>query len=73
MQTQGQAQDRTRAPQGYLKDKTRQTKTYEDKPRTDLGQAEDKQGKLRRAATEGKCNFIELFSALFIIKIYTGM
>ena len=28
----------------------------EDKPRTDLGQAEDKKG-LRRAATEEKCNF----------------
>ena len=28
----------------------------EDKPRTDLGQAEDKKD-LRRAATEGKCNF----------------
>ena len=30
----------------------------EDKPRTDLGQAEDKKD-LRRAATEGKCNFTE--------------
>ena len=28
----------------------------EDKPRTDLGQAENKKD-LRRAATEGKCNF----------------
>ena len=28
----------------------------EDKPRTDLGQAEDKKD-LQRAATEGKCNF----------------
>ena len=30
----------------------------EDKPRTDIGQAEDKKD-LRRAATEGKCNFTE--------------
>ena len=53
MQTQGQAQDKTRATRGHLKDKKGH---MEDKPRTDLGQAEDKKD-LRRAATEGKCNF----------------
>mgnify|MGYP001805142108 CR=1 FL=1 len=32
----------------------------EDKPRTDLGQAEDKKD-LQRAATEGKCNFTKVY------------
>ena len=36
--TQGQAQDKTRATGGYLKDKRRQARTYKDEPRTDLGQ-----------------------------------
>ena len=35
----------------------------EDKPRTDLGQAEVEKD-LRRAATEGKCNFTNLFFIL---------
>ena len=61
VQTQGQAQDRTRATRGHLKDKKRQTRTYEDKPRTDLGHAEVKMD-LERAATEGKCNFTENLS-----------
>ena len=57
MQTQGQGQDRTRATGGHLKaKKDKQGHYYEDKLRTDLGQAEDKKD-LRRAATKGKCNF----------------
>ena len=38
VQTQWQAQDKTRATQGHLKDKRRLTRTYEDKPWTNLGQ-----------------------------------
>ena len=34
----------------------------EDKPRIDLGQAEDKKD-LRRAATEGKCNFTQILTS----------
>ena len=58
--SKGQGQDRTRATQGHLKDKKDKQGHMEDKPRTDLGQAEDKKD-LRRAATEGKCNFTLLF------------
>ena len=42
MQTQGQAQDRTRASQGHFKDIKRLKRAYEDKPRTDIRQAENK-------------------------------
>ena len=42
VQTQGQAQDRTRATRGYFKDNKRLKRTYEDKPMSDLGQHEHK-------------------------------
>ena len=38
--------------------------TYEDKPWTDLGQAEDKKD-FQRAATEGKWNFTEHYIEKF--------
>ena len=41
-QTQGQVQDRTRATRGHFKGKKSLKRTYEDKPRTDPGKAEDK-------------------------------
>ena len=51
----GQNKSNTRTFEGQ----NRLTRTIEDKPKTDLGQAEDKKD-LRRAATEGKCNFTDL-------------
>ena len=65
MQTQGKAQDRTKATRGHLKDKKRQTRTYEDKPRTDLGQAEDKKG-LAKGSHRGKGQFYHIH--FFILK-----
>ena len=44
VQTQGQAQDRTRATRGHFKDIKRLKRAHEDKPRTDIRQAEDKKG-----------------------------
>ena len=63
MQTQGQGQDRTRATQGHLKEKIRQTRTHEDKPRTDLGQAKDKKDKkgLAKGSHRGKVQFYHTF------------
>ena len=66
MQTQGQAQDKTRATRGHLKDKKGH---MEDKPRTDLGQAEDKKD-LRRAAYRGKVQFYRNFYILYTIDDY---
>ena len=59
VQTQGQAQDRTRVTQGHSKDIKDLQGHMKHKPSTDLGQAKDKKD-LRRAATEGKCNFAKL-------------
>ena len=60
VQTQGQAQGRTRATRGNVKDKKDKQGHLEDKPRTDLGQAKNKKD-LQRAATKGKCNFTKVF------------
>ena len=53
VQTQGQAQDRTRAARGHLKDKKRLTRTYKEKPRTDLG--------LAKGSHRGKVQFYQFF------------
>ena len=59
VQTQGQAQDRTRATGGRLTDRKRLKRTYEDKPRKDLGQAKDKKGIAKRSY-RGKMQFYQI-------------
>ena len=54
VQTQGQAQDRTRTTQGHAKDK-------KDISKTSLGQAEDKKGRAK-GSHRGNVQFYQIFN-----------
>ena len=70
VQTQGQAQDRARAIRGRFTDIKRLKRTYEDKPRKDLGQAKDKKG-TAKGRFRGKVQFYQiLFCKDQLVKLY---